>query len=643
MPDLSSRWRVISPTVAKQALSRLFEIRVHPHFAGYLCVLQAARSAAKQLARHPDFKDFFERFLRVEGAPAQKPYVQPFTDSKKSDRWSPFFNVNVAGSYAPSSLRPEAPFLGVVKITGDGPRASYSLNPDHAAKAFDDLLLGKRMPVASLAAFLYRDYGFNLAAQNLANVVNVFRDDFGFRGSVVTERSAFDRLFQDDSSTLAQENVFLEIVSPFGGEHGLDRSDDKVRSLSAAELGLQNYLSQPPDLASDLELLSVDGHAAPDMQPELSGDESDASLELPQEEPEDDRPSEGQIVKPFDPTKIRVETQAKTIDNLISRMEHGEIVLQPDFQRADVWQDTARSRLIESILIRIPLPAFYMDATDDERWLVIDGQQRLSTIRRFVIDKSLRLSDLEFLTELNGLYFDDLPQSLKRRIRETNITVYLVERGTPAEVKFNIFRRINTGGLPLSAQEIRHALNQGKATQLLKELASSEAFLGATARRVSPLRMADREMVLRFLAFVLHDPETYSSEGFDSFLSEVMGELNKMDEAELDELRERFRAAMDRAKELFGLDAFRKRVSLKARRLPINKALFEAWSVTLDALDGNQMAKLRGRKEQLIRRSVELMNEPTFHNAVSQGTGDIRKVQLRFREIRRIVREILHD
>ena len=379
------------------------------------------------------------------------------------------------------------------------------------------------------------------------------------------------------------------------------------------------------------------------MQLELSSDELDPSLAQPKEEPEDDRPSEGQIVTPFDPTKIRVETQAKTIDNLIARMEHDEIVLQPDFQRAEVWQDTARSRLIESILIRIPLPAFYMDATKDEKWIVIDGQQRLSTIRRFVIDKSLRLSNLEFLTELEGMHFDELSQSLKRRIRETNITVYLVEQGTPPEVKFNIFRRINTGGLPLSAQEIRHALNQGNATALLKELAGSDAFLAATAYSVSALRMADREMVLRFLAFMIRDPETYSSVEFDSFLSEVMGDLNKMTERELDVLRKAFRVAMDRAKELFGTDAFRKRGSPNARRQPINKALFEAWSVCLHGLQEDQMLKLNARKEQLIERYVGLINDPVFLNSVSQGTGDIKKVQLRFREIRRIVQETLGD
>lgn len=380
-----------------------------------------------------------------------------------------------------------------------------------------------------------------------------------------------------------------------------------------------------------------------DMQLELPNDELDPSVALPKEEPEDDRPSEGQIVTPFDPTKIRVETQAKTIDNLIARMEHDEIVLQPDFQRAEVWQDTARSRLIESILIRIPLPAFYMDATKDEKWIVIDGQQRLSTIRRFVIDKSLRLSNLEFLTELEGMHFDELSQSLKRRIRETNITVYLVEQGTPPEVKFNIFRRINTGGLPLSAQEIRHALNQGNATALLKELAGSDAFLAATAHSVSGLRMADREMVLRFLAFMIRDPETYSSVEFDSFLSEVMGDLNKMSERELDVLRKAFTLAMDRAKDLFGNDAFRKRGSLNARRQPINKALFEAWSVCLVGLQEDQMLKLNARKEPLIARYIGLINDPVFLNSVSQGTGDIKKVQLRFREISRIVQETLRD
>src|SRR6266478_137560 len=99
------------------------------------------------------------------------------------------------------------------------------------------------------------------------------------------------------------------------------------------------------------------------------------------------------ITEPFDPTLIRVEPRPSTVDLLLSRIKLEEIDLSPAFQRHDgIWNDGAQSRLIESLLIRIPLPAFYLDATDEEKWVVVDGLQRLSTLKRFVIDKKLRLT-----------------------------------------------------------------------------------------------------------------------------------------------------------------------------------------------------------------------------------------------------------
>lgn len=351
--------------------------------------------------------------------------------------------------------------------------------------------------------------------------------------------------------------------------------------------------------------------------------------------------SEGEVRRPFDPTQIRVETKTQTIDNLIERMRHKEILLQPDFQRAEVWKDSARSRLIESILIRIPLPAFYVDATNEDLWQVIDGQQRLSTIRRFVVDQDLRLQNLEFLTEFDGRTFDELPQNLKRRIRETNVTVYKIEQGTPEEVKFNIFRRINTGGLPLSAQEIRHALNLGKATEMLKKLAESPEFLEATDRGVAPDRMGDRECVLRFLAFVLTDPAQYSEAEFDAFLSARMKDLNASSEAERTALAERFLLAMRRAMRIFGKNAFRKMKAINAKRQPINKAVMESWAVALEKLGDEQFTLLLSRRDELISDWVITNNERPFLDAVSQGTGDPVKVRLRFHTVQALIGRLL--
>ncbi|MDQ2716658.1 MAG: DUF262 domain-containing protein, partial [Chloroflexota bacterium] len=141
----------------------------------------------------------------------------------------------------------------------------------------------------------------------------------------------------------------------------------------------------------------------------------------------EDTSSDEKITEPFDPALIRVDTRPMTIDLLRLRIEYQELDLAPGFQRkGGIWKDAAQSRLIESMLIRIPLPAFYMDATNDEKWLVVDGLQRLTTLKRFMIEKSLRLSGLEFLRHLNGKSYDELPRNYQRRIAETQVTVYLI-------------------------------------------------------------------------------------------------------------------------------------------------------------------------------------------------------------------------
>ncbi len=357
---------------------------------------------------------------------------------------------------------------------------------------------------------------------------------------------------------------------------------------------------------------------------------------------EEDTSSEERIIKPFDPSLIRVDTRPMTIDLLRKRIEYQELDLAPDFQRkGGIWKVEAESRLIESMLIRIPLPAFYMDATNDDKWLVVDGLQRLTTLKRFIIDKSLRLRGMEFLTQFEGKTFDELPRNYQRRITETQVTVYLIEKGTPNEVKFNIFRRINTGGLPLSAQEIRHALKQGEATKFLAQLADSDIFKRAVDYGISDNRMADRECVLRYLAFTI-TPYLMYDRDFDGFLNNAMDQINEMSGQQRTHLRQRFERAMVLARELFGKDAFRKRYKMGAPRQPINKPLFETWTVNFNQLSDVQAEELKVKKDELESKFISLMNSPDsrFDEAVSYSTGDAKKVRLRFEAIEQLIKGV---
>lgn len=350
--------------------------------------------------------------------------------------------------------------------------------------------------------------------------------------------------------------------------------------------------------------------------------------------------------KPFDPTKINIETKTPSLDTLIKRISHNTVQLNTEsyFQRQDdLWDKVKQSRLIESILIRFPLPAFFFDATDDNNWLVVDGLQRLSSIRNFCVDRTLKLTNLEFLSHLNGRTWDDLTVDLQRLIEESQVFIYKIMPGTPTDVKFNIFKRINTGGLILEPQEIRHALFQGKPSRFIAELGRNAAFVRATGNKIKTHRMLDRDFANRFLCFYLLGYQDYIPD-LDTYMSKAMASINDKSEKELLKIQEDFTKAMDLAHSIFGRTAFRKVTDEKAKLPPINKALFDAIATQFALLsdDDRKLLSEHGSKFKGMLNHY-IITYYDFFISLSSSTGDRNRVNYRHRTIEKLIKITLSE
>lgn len=343
--------------------------------------------------------------------------------------------------------------------------------------------------------------------------------------------------------------------------------------------------------------------------------------------------------EPFDPNKIKVRTQTITIEGIVERIRHNEIDLSTKFQRKEgLWTDEQQSRLIESILIRFPLPVFYFDGSDPNKWQVIDGLQRLTSLKRFMVTKELKLTSLEFLKLEGG--WDDLDRPSQRQIKETQLQCYVLEEGTESEVKFNMFKRINTGGLVLSSQEIRHAMHQDGAAEFVKKLADSKEFKKATQNKINPDRMLDRDFVNRFLAFYLFDHETsYTyNDDLDSFMNKSLTEISLMNSNKQNEIENNFKQSMLLSVAVFGEFAFCKKKDYKR----INKALFEVVSVSFAKLNEEQRTKLKDKKSRfksLLYKSID----SNFKDSLSSNTGGKSNIALRHSEFDKVVKQILNE
>ena len=366
--------------------------------------------------------------------------------------------------------------------------------------------------------------------------------------------------------------------------------------------------------------------------------------------PEDDEEYLANETDPdtFIPAEVQISQRTINVYNLMERLDNEEIDLAPSFQRkGDLWSLEEQSRLIESLMLKIPIPAFYFNAADDAKWIVIDGLQRLSAFYNFLVGKKEEGSNkrkkeefqgMQYLKDFNGCTFDELPRQYIRRIKETTLVAYNVEKGTPDEIVFNIFQRINTGGMILKPQEIRQALYQGKATLLIEKLAECDEFLEATQRAVRNDRMQDREYITRFIAFTELDFKKEYKGNIDEYLIKAMKLVNTYDEEDLERIERSFKRIMNYCTKVFGKYAFRK-YNKNQRRGPINKAIFEMWIVCFSELSDSQLNKLVYDQRQFLKRFEKRQQDNDFVTAVK--AGDQYSVNRRIEMARELVREFI--
>lgn len=333
----------------------------------------------------------------------------------------------------------------------------------------------------------------------------------------------------------------------------------------------------------------------------------------------------------FNPNDIDISSQQISLYYILRRLEKNEINLFAKYQRHwNLWSHIQQSRLIESILIRIPIPSFYFDSNEKGEWQVVDGLQRVTTFYNFIVKENFKLEGLEFLPDFNGYRFSELPQELQRRIEEFPLNIYLINRGTPEEIKFIIFSRINTGGINLNNQELRYALNQGKATNLLIELAESEKFKEATFHSINPRRMNDYEYINRFLAFYLFKFEYNGN--LEIFMNNCLVKLNN-NVSDIESIKDAFFKSMSYSIKIFGGNRFKKIESPRLRKSRVNKALFDAISVNLAWLDIDELNMLEVNKERLNFEFQSILNDRFFNDAISFTTNSRSKVEHRFEVI----------
>ena len=329
------------------------------------------------------------------------------------------------------------------------------------------------------------------------------------------------------------------------------------------------------------------------------------------------------------------------VESLIDQIRGGTIFLRPlserpSFQRRYVWTNKLASRLLESILLNVPIPPCYLSQNEEFELDVIDGQQRLFSIYRFV-DNQFKLTGLEVLTDFNGSRFHEIPSKLQRKIKTHTLRCVLITNESHPEIKFDVFERLNTNTVPLNAQEIRNCIYRGSLNDLLKEAVAYRPWLKILGKKEPDKRMRDEELILRFYAFHIHGLETYRTP-LKHWLNLAAKAGRRYPPQRIEQLKIAWENAIEVSLKWFEPQECFRRYPIGSSRA-INRALFDLIMSSTSDVEENEAEQFRDDIRQMY--SNLLTENEEFQDLIGRSVDHTKRTKRRFEIWNQYVGQIL--
>ena len=298
---------------------------------------------------------------------------------------------------------------------------------------------------------------------------------------------------------------------------------------------------------------------------------------------------------------------------------------RPRFQRKYVWPNRLASLLVESILLNIPIPPCYFSQNDNFELDVIDGQQRIFSIYRY-LDNQFSLSGLEVLPELNGKRFHQLDRRSQRQIETHTLRAVIITNDSHPEIQFDVFQRLNTNTMPLNAQELRNCIFRGKLNDLLGDLATFAPWLEILGKRQPDRRLRDEELILRFFAFYIEGIETYRTPQ-KHWLNDVAAQGRHYSEDRIDELGNVWKATIENCLIVFAPNDCFRRINEGRKLKVINRALMDLVMMTMA---DKPTARAEECAEAFRECVSDLLQDDEFQDLISRAIDHKSRTLRRF-------------